>query len=146
MGDLQGTPDSQINEERHMKKQLAAVAASGALGLAALVGFAGVSYPSTPALALVTGSHLGCTVTWSARSIGPIGSYEAFTFTSTPASSPSSVGPANAAHGVHPGATVTSVEQLPPVPTSALAKLTFHVVNNYGQQQTINLTIPTPGC
>ena len=90
------------------------------------------------------GSNVGCTVTWSGHSIGAIGSYEAFTFTSTPASSPSSVGPANAAHGVHPGATVTSVEHLTPGTMSA--SLVFHAVNNYGQQQTINLTIPTPGC
>jgi hypothetical protein len=127
-----------------MKKQLAVVAASGALGLAGLVGLAGVAHSATPALALVKGSNVGCTVTWSGHSIGAIGSYEAFTFTSTPASSPSSVGPANAAHGVHPGATVTSVEHLTPGTTSA--SLVFHAVNNYGQQQTINLTIPTPGC
>ena len=103
-----------------------------------------VVQPGQVNLAMAKGSNVGCTVTWSGHSIGAIGSYEAFTFTSTPASSPSSVGPANAAHGVHPGATVTSVEHLTPGTMSA--SLVFHAVNNYGQQQTINLTIPTPGC
>ncbi len=103
-----------------------------------------VVQPGQVNVATAKGSNVGCTVTWSGHSIGAIGSYEAFTFTSTPASSPSSVGPANAAHGVHPGATVTSVEHLTPGTMSA--SLVFHAVNNYGQQQTINLTIPTPGC
>jgi hypothetical protein len=103
-----------------------------------------VVQPGQVNVAMAKGSNVGCTVTWSGHSIGAIGSYEAFTFTSTPASSPSSVGPANAAHGVHPGATVTSVEHLTPGTMSA--SLVFHVVNNYGQQETINLTIPTPGC
>ena len=87
-----------------------------------------VVQPGQVNLATTKGSNVACTVTWSGHSTGAIGSYEAFTFTSTPASSPSSVGPANAAHGVHPGATVTSVEHLTPGTMSA--SLVFHAVNN----------------
>ena len=98
--------------------------------------------PGQVNVATAKGSNVGCTVTWSGHSIGAIGELRGVHLHVTPASSPSSVGPANAAHGVHPGATVTSVEHLTPGTMSA--SLVFHAMNNYGQQQTINLAIPTP--
>lgn len=141
-------------------QRIAAVTVAGVAGFAGLVGFAGVAQaspyhpqpvhvvtpPTVPSsgLATIKGSNVGCTVTWTGHSIGQIGSYEAFTFTSVPASVPASVGSPNAANGVHPGGSAVSHEQL--VPGTGSATVAFHVVNNYGQQQLTNLTISTPGC
>lgn len=139
-----------------MKRTIAALAS--AASIVGLLGFATAAsaspHPSTPAqvnLATVKGSNVGCTVTWTGHSIGQIGSYEAFTFTSTPPSTPSVIGSpptagtvAHPSASVHPGGSASSVEVL--APGTASATLTFHVVNNYGQQQTTVLTISTPGC
>jgi hypothetical protein len=131
-----------------MRRQLIAAVAATALGAGGIVGLAGVatahSTPAPVAIATVKGSNVGCTVTWTGRSLGQIASYEAFTFTSVPASVPAVIGTPNAANGVHPGGSASSTEVLTPGTTSA--SLVFHAVNNYGQQQTINLTIPTPDC
>lgn len=133
-----------------MRRHIATLAMGGALGIVGIFGIAGVANarpaPAPPQLATIKGSNVGCVVTWTGHSVGQIGSYEAFTFTSTPPSTPAQVGGTHptAATGVHPGGSATSVEVLAPGTTSAT--LTFHVVNNYGQQQTTPLTITTAGC